>query len=236
MIADLSSPGSSRNAGPRGRRRRAGRPSCRVLSTRRPRNRPARTVGSPLNGLALTSRYPRLGYRDAWAGPVGESQRRAATRRRHAAAGAHPDDVIVHQQDVQAVVNALWAGGAEAMTIQGLRVISTSAVRCVGNTLLLQGQVFSPPFTIVAIGNPSAMRATLDADPGVSAFRDAVTAWGLGYQVRVENQTYSRRHMLGRSTFSTRPWRGSGCHRCPTRFQDSGPNRPRRPVRALASP
>jgi len=34
------------------------------------------------------------------------------------------------------VVNALWAGGAEAMTIMGVRVISTSAVRCVGNTLL----------------------------------------------------------------------------------------------------
>src|SRR4029077_21214912 len=46
-------------------------------------------------------------------------------------AGARPDDVVVHQQDVQSVVNALWAGGAEAMTIMGIRVISTSAVRCV---------------------------------------------------------------------------------------------------------
>ena len=43
--------------------------------------------------------------------------------------GAGPNDVVVHQQDVQAVVNALWAGGAEAMTIMGERVISTSAVR-----------------------------------------------------------------------------------------------------------
>ncbi len=59
-------------------------------------------------------------------------------------AGAGVDDVVVHQQDVQAVVNALWAGGAEAMTIMGERVISTSAVRCVGNTLLLHGRTFSP--------------------------------------------------------------------------------------------
>ena len=101
-------------------------------------------------------------------------------------AGARPDDVVVHQQDVQAVVNALWAGGAEAMTIMGLRVISTSAVRCVGNTLLLHGQVFSPPFRITAIGNQSRMRAALDADPGVKAFRDAVTAFGLGYSVQNE--------------------------------------------------
>jgi uncharacterized protein YlxW (UPF0749 family) len=101
-------------------------------------------------------------------------------------AGARPDDVVVHQQDVQAVVNALWAGGAEAMVIMGLRVISTSAVRCVGNTLLLHGQVFSPPFTISAIGSAGRMRTALDVDSGVRAFRDAADAFGLGYSVRSE--------------------------------------------------
>ena len=38
-----------------------------------------------------------------------------------------PDDLVVHQQDIQAVVNALWAGGAEAVTLMGQRLISTSA-------------------------------------------------------------------------------------------------------------
>jgi uncharacterized protein YlxW (UPF0749 family) len=96
-------------------------------------------------------------------------------------AGARPDDVVVHQQDVQSVVNALWAGGAEAMVIMGVRVISTSAVRCVGNTLLLHGQVFSPPFEINAIGSANRMRMALDADPGVRAFRDAANAFNLRY-------------------------------------------------------
>lgn len=100
--------------------------------------------------------------------------------------GATPDDVVVHQQDVQAVVNAMWAGGAEAMTIMGVRVISTSAVRCVGNTLLLDGVLYSPPFTITAIGDPGAMRAALDASPAIGAYRQAVAAWGLGYDVRDE--------------------------------------------------
>ena len=99
-------------------------------------------------------------------------------------AGARPDDVVVHQQDVQSVVNALWAGGAEAMVIMNLRVISTSAVRCVGNTLLLHGQVFSPPFEIRAIGEAGRMRVTLDSDPGVRAFRDSADAYGLGYVVQ----------------------------------------------------
>ncbi|WP_205752556.1 DUF881 domain-containing protein [Cryptosporangium phraense] len=97
--------------------------------------------------------------------------------------GATADDVVVHQQDVQAVVNALWAGGAEAMTIMGIRVISTSAVRCVGNTLLLHGRTFSPAFVITAIGNVSSMRAALEASPGVSLYRQAARAWNLGYTV-----------------------------------------------------
>ncbi len=101
-------------------------------------------------------------------------------------AGASADDVVVHQQDVQAVVNALWVGGAEAMTIMNVRVISTSAVRCVGNTLLLSGQVFSPPFRVVAIGDERRMRAALDASPGVRAYQAAVADWGLGYDVKGE--------------------------------------------------
>ncbi|GIH13274.1 DUF881 domain-containing protein [Rugosimonospora africana] len=101
--------------------------------------------------------------------------------------GAHPDDVVVHQQDVQAVVNALWAGGAEAMTIMGVRVISTSAVRCVGNTLLLNGRVYSPPFEITAIGDPDQLQAALDASSGVHIYREAVAAFGLGYGVQTRS-------------------------------------------------
>lgn len=101
-------------------------------------------------------------------------------------AGARPDDLVVHQQDVQAVVNALWQGGAEAMTIMGVRVISTSAVRCVGNTLLLDGRVYSPPFVVSAIGDPARLQAALDAAEGVQVFREAAASFGLGYEVRVE--------------------------------------------------
>jgi uncharacterized protein YlxW (UPF0749 family) len=102
------------------------------------------------------------------------------------------DDLVVHQQDVQAVVNALWAGGAEAMSIMDVRVISTSAVRCVGNTLLLHGQVFSPPFKITAIGEPTAMHRALESADGVRQFRDAVADFGLGYSETVERNVTVR--------------------------------------------
>ena len=101
-------------------------------------------------------------------------------------AGARPDDLVVHQQDVQAVVNALWAGGAEAMMIMGIRVIFTSAVRCVGNTLLLDGQVYSPPFVITAIGEHRQLQRSLDDSPGVRLFRQAARDFGLGYETRTE--------------------------------------------------
>lgn len=97
--------------------------------------------------------------------------------------GAQPDDLVVHQQDVQAVVNALWTGGAEAVTIMGVRLISTSAVRCVGNTLLLDGRLYSPPFVITAIGDADAMRTALNQSPEVAAFQQAADAFGLGYDV-----------------------------------------------------
>jgi uncharacterized protein YlxW (UPF0749 family) len=102
------------------------------------------------------------------------------------------DDLVVHQGDVQAVVNALWAGGAEAMSIMDVRVISTSAVRCVGNTLLLHGQVFSPPFKITAIGEPTAMHRALESAEGVQQFRTAVADFGLGYQETVERNVTVR--------------------------------------------
>ena len=102
--------------------------------------------------------------------------------------GADPDDYVIHQQDVQGVVNALWAGGAEAMMLQDQRVISTSAVRCVGNTLVLQGRVYSPPYVITAIGDPAALQASLDADADVENLRQWSVAVGLGYDVSEPGQ------------------------------------------------
>ncbi|AZI59306.1 DUF881 domain-containing protein [Nakamurella antarctica] len=97
--------------------------------------------------------------------------------------GVNPDDLVVHQQDVQSVVNAMWAGGAEAMMIMDQRVIATSAVRCIGNTLLLQGRTYSPPFVITAIGPGPDMRAAIEAEPGVRLFEQYVKEFQLGFEI-----------------------------------------------------
>jgi len=104
-----------------------------------------------------------------------------APRRGGLPAGTRPDDLVVHQQDVQAVVNALWAGGAEAVRLMDQRVISTSAVRCVGNTLILQGRVYSPPYRITAVGPVDRMRRSLRDSPDVSLYQEYVRQLGLGW-------------------------------------------------------
>ncbi|MGY2080641.1 DUF881 domain-containing protein [Modestobacter sp. SYSU DS0657] len=102
--------------------------------------------------------------------------------------GATPDDLVIHQSDVQGVVNALWAAGADGVAIMGQRLIATSAVRCVGNTLLLQGRTYSPPFVITAVGNSEEMRSELAASREVTVLRQAAEAYGLTYRVSDERQ------------------------------------------------
>ncbi|AXG78931.1 DUF881 domain-containing protein [Streptomyces paludis] len=94
-----------------------------------------------------------------------------------------PNDLVIHQQDLQAVVNALWQGGAEGIRVMDQRLISTSAVRCVGNTLILQGRVYSPPYKITAVGDRGALRKALDDSPAIQNYQLYVKAYGLGWRV-----------------------------------------------------
>ncbi|PFG36881.1 uncharacterized protein YlxW (UPF0749 family) [Flavimobilis soli] len=100
-------------------------------------------------------------------------------------ATVRPDSLVVHQQDLEAVINALWAGGAEAMTLQGQRVTVSTAFRCVGNVLSLGGRVYSPPYRVEAIGDPNALTAALDASREIQVYRQWVDQVGLGWSVDV---------------------------------------------------
>lgn len=103
--------------------------------------------------------------------------------------GRYPADVpvdalVVHQKDLQSLLNALWSGGAEAVAVADQRLVATSAVRCIGNTLLLHGRTYSPPYVISAIGDPDKLNSALDAAEGVRIFRQYAQSYGLGYRVQ----------------------------------------------------
>ncbi|MEV0978693.1 DUF881 domain-containing protein [Streptomyces sp. NPDC049915] len=94
-----------------------------------------------------------------------------------------PDYLVIHQQDLQAVVNALWQGGAKGIKVMDQRLISTSAVRCVGNTLILQGRVYSPPYKITAVGDPERLQKALAESPAIQNYMVYVNVYGLGWKV-----------------------------------------------------
>ena len=88
------------------------------------------------------------------------------------------NDLVIHSEDVRAVVNALWRAGAEAMSVNGQRLVGTSAVVCVGNTLLVNGTVHSPPYVVTAVG---AERSRFDTDPLMRRLRREAVAFRLGF-------------------------------------------------------
>lgn len=93
------------------------------------------------------------------------------------------NDLVIHSQDVQAVVNAVWRAGAEAVAINRQRLVSTSAILCVGNTLLLNGTVHSPPYVIEAVGTS---RERFEADQLVRRLREDAKSFGLRFSVSRE--------------------------------------------------
>jgi uncharacterized protein YlxW (UPF0749 family) len=110
-----------------------------------------------------------------------------------------PDNLnllLVHQQDIQAVVNALWKGGAQAVTIQGQRVVSTTGIRCIGNSVQLQGVPYSQPYVISGVGDPTALADAINRDPYLQVYRqDAAdpninVGWDLTVETRIVAPAY----------------------------------------------
>ncbi len=127
--------------------------------------------------------------------------------------GTDPNLLVVHQQDIQAVVNALWAGGADAISLQGQRIISTTGIKCVGNTVVLQGVPYSPPYRIAAVGDTTRMYAGLLASPEVRNYRDyTVAPYNLGWSLRPVS-SYTIPGYSGALTLAyAKPMTGAGAH------------------------
>ncbi len=99
-----------------------------------------------------------------------------------------PNDLVVHQQDIQAVVNAMWRGGAKAVTVQGQRLVSTTGIKCSGNTVQLQGVPYSPPYVIRAIGDPGVLLSSISEDETLEIYREVALdpEIAVGWDVEVE--------------------------------------------------
>jgi len=106
---------------------------------------------------------------------------RLSDSHRTAKSDSDRESLAVHDVDLQLVVNALWAAGAEAVAVNGQRLVATSPIRAAGETVTVNFRPLVPPYKVEAIG---AARKTFEASEVAQRFRRWVDEYGLGFSVR----------------------------------------------------
>lgn len=81
--------------------------------------------------------------------------------------GENANAFIIHDQDVLLVVNELLAAQAEAVSINGQRLVDRTAIRCAGATIMINGIATAPPLEIRAIGDARTLQTALELKGGV---------------------------------------------------------------------
>jgi uncharacterized protein YlxW (UPF0749 family) len=105
--------------------------------------------------------------------------------------------LVVHQQDIQAVVNALWKGGAAGVTVQGQRLVTTTGIKCEGNAVQLDGVPYPQPYVIEGVGDQAALLAAIEEDSALRTYRaqaqqpDIAVGWQLQTQPVLTLPAYS---------------------------------------------
>lgn len=81
--------------------------------------------------------------------------------------GDNPNLFVVHDEDILKVVNELRAAGAEAISVNGQRIVAVSEISCSGPTIRINKKPLAPPFVITAIGDPEILESSLKMAGGV---------------------------------------------------------------------
>lgn len=112
-----------------------------------------------------------------------------------------PGAYRIHDSDVQLVVNALFAAGAEAVSINGNRLVATSPIRAAGETIVVNFEPLSSPYDITAIG---ADGGVFDRSDIAKQFKHWTAVFGLGFAVhsrgRVTVPAYTGRTAIASAT------------------------------------
>lgn len=93
-------------------------------------------------------------------------------------------DLHIQDVDVQLVVNALWEAGAEAVAINGQRVVGTTAIRSAGGAILVNYKVLTSPYRIEAVGDARGLERLFRASAIARRFTEWSEVYHLGYTVR----------------------------------------------------
>jgi uncharacterized protein YlxW (UPF0749 family) len=94
---------------------------------------------------------------------------------------------IILDRDLQLVVNSLWASGAEAISVGGVRIGPNVTIRQAGGAILVDNNPTSSPYTILAVGPPHGMRDVFENSPGLQRLRLLEASYGVGIAVNVSD-------------------------------------------------
>jgi uncharacterized protein YlxW (UPF0749 family) len=92
---------------------------------------------------------------------------------------------IILDRDLQLVVNSLWASGAEAISVGGVRIGPNVTIRQAGGAILVDNNPTGSPYKILAVGPPHAMRDVFDGSPGLQRLRLLEASYGVVVSVDV---------------------------------------------------
>ncbi|MGL6016670.1 MAG: DUF881 domain-containing protein [Selenomonadaceae bacterium] len=95
--------------------------------------------------------------------------------------GENPNLYLVHDDDLLKVINELCAAGAEAISINGQRLIGTSEIRCAGPTLSVNNVRSAPPYEILAIGDSQNLETAMNMRGGVV---ETLKVWGIQLDIK----------------------------------------------------
>jgi uncharacterized protein YlxW (UPF0749 family) len=90
---------------------------------------------------------------------------------------------IILDRDLQLVVNSLWASGAEAISVGGVRIGPNVTIRQAGGAILVDNNPISSPYTVLAVGPPHSMQDVFDSSPGLRRLRLLEASYGVGVGV-----------------------------------------------------
>ena len=81
--------------------------------------------------------------------------------------GIDENAFVVHDTDLLRVINELRAAGAEAISLNGERILATSEIRCAGPVVSVNNRKYNIPFVVSAIGDPDVMETALKMRGGI---------------------------------------------------------------------
>ncbi len=96
--------------------------------------------------------------------------------RRPNTTGMDENNYVIHDEDLLKVINELRDAGAEAIAVNGERILATSEVRCAGSIVSINNKRFSAPYTVSAIGSSDELYNALTMRQGVV---DLLAVWGI---------------------------------------------------------